>query len=433
MTLHDGLVIALVHVHEVQLEVARDALVNLDVQVLIVGLVAPAPELRGIAVSAGTADELVGSHLQVARRLLDGVHMREVHLHARAVLTAEQCLLLERVAQLSLVGPFAFGMRGVGVEGRQRVGVVHGEGGQVVQERRRAVHGAARAERHVVRPLGLQQYAQSALRVGAGKHGHVALAVDVAVVERRVLRLLCIFGQHVEATLRQIGAHVPGIHVLRQVQLVVGTHADIVLRGLLVLVHKRGAERQIGASFGHRLNPLVDVQLHVATRHPRVVVSPVAALLAGDGLQLHTLDGLIDHAAAQQRVVDAQRALLVGAQDETRTELLVEVTGSDLHVFHRATLHVEVGHAPALEVLLEAGQRVLQKLEARAGIHILALQGCLDVGVGERPVVGVLGADGIVVLRNEDVALYATRQRYLVLIVLRTDVQRRQQSQRHDQ
>ena len=65
VTFHDGLVVALIHVHQVQLEVLRDTLVDLDVQVLIVGLVTPFPKTRCIAVGAGTADELVGSNLQI--------------------------------------------------------------------------------------------------------------------------------------------------------------------------------------------------------------------------------------------------------------------------------------------------------------------------------------------------------------------------------
>ena len=71
-----------------------------------------------------------------------------------------------------------------------------------------------------------------------------------------------------------------------------------------MLINERGTQRQVRATLSHRLNPLVDVQLHIATRDPQVVVCPIATLLTGDSLQLNSFDGLIDHAATKQRVID---------------------------------------------------------------------------------------------------------------------------------
>ena len=160
-------------------------------------------------------------------------------------------------------------------------------------------------------------------------------------------------------------------------------------------------------------------------------MGPIATLLTGDSLQLYSLDGLIDHAATKQRVVDTQRALLIGAQDESRAKLLVEITCRNLHVLHRTALHIEVGHTPSFEVLLEAGQRVFQKLEACTSIDILALQGHLSIGVRECPVVGGLCANGFVVLWNEDVALYASRHDNLLVLCIHQH--RRSQCKRYCQ
>ena len=107
LAFYGGLVVALVHIHEVQLETLRELLVQLYVQVLIVRLVAPFPERRAVAVGAGVA-RAVGV-------LLYGVHVREVHLDARAVLAAQEGVALKAVAHFCLVSPLAEGLCGVGV------------------------------------------------------------------------------------------------------------------------------------------------------------------------------------------------------------------------------------------------------------------------------------------------------------------------------
>ena len=176
-----------------------------------------------------------------------------------------------------------------------------------------------------------------------------------------------------------------------------------------MLVHKRCAERHESVSVGKGANPSVEVQFDVAARHPRLVVRPIAALLARNRLQLNAIDRLIDDATAQERIVDAQRAFFVGAENETRTELLVEMAGGQFQILCRTTFHVEIRHTPAFEIFFKARQRMFQKLETRSGIDVFALQSRLDIGVRQCPVVGFLRADGLVVLRNENVALNAAR------------------------
>ena len=215
--LDDGLVVALVHIHQIQLEIAAQTLVDLDVQVLIIGFVAPFPEGRAVAVGACAREELAGENFSGSWTLVDGVDVREIDFHARAVFAAESRVFFERIAQFRLIRPLAAGMGGVGIGCSERVGVIHREGWQMVQERRSAVHRPARAKRHVVRAFRLQQKAQSTLRIRGRKHRNIAFSIDIAIVKRWVLRLLRIFGEKVPSAVRHTRPHIPRIHVFRQV------------------------------------------------------------------------------------------------------------------------------------------------------------------------------------------------------------------------
>ena len=106
----NGFVVTLVHVHQRQTEVLGPATCQLDVDVLIERLTLP-------------------------------TDMREIHLDIHAILATQRGLTFEVVAGLCLPSPLAARqLRGVGIEGRQRVGVVLRERWQVVDERRGAYH-----------------------------------------------------------------------------------------------------------------------------------------------------------------------------------------------------------------------------------------------------------------------------------------------------
>ena len=107
LALNNGLVVVLVHIHEVELEVLGEFLLNLHVDVLVV-LLAALPERRTVAVCARCT--------AVVYVLLDGTDVREVELHACAVLAAEECLAVELVAELCLVSPLAVRLCGVRIE-----------------------------------------------------------------------------------------------------------------------------------------------------------------------------------------------------------------------------------------------------------------------------------------------------------------------------
>ena len=84
-----------------------------------------------------------------------------------------------------------------------------------------------------------------------------------------------------------------------------------------------------------------------------MVVVPIAALATRKTLQANTFNRLHDGSCTKERIVDTQRALLIGAQDEARTKLLVEVTARHFHIAEFC-FQIEVGNAPAFEVFLKS-------------------------------------------------------------------------------
>ena len=118
----------LVHIHGVELEVLGDAFLKLQVDVLVVKFLAHLEE--GARVSIG-AHQCAVVHLY--RVLVESAYMAHVELYLGAILAAEGSLALEGVGCFALEGPFAIGiLRGIGVEGRQCIGVLIGKGGHVI-------------------------------------------------------------------------------------------------------------------------------------------------------------------------------------------------------------------------------------------------------------------------------------------------------------
>ena len=115
------------------------------------------------------------------------------------------------------------------------------------------------------------------------------------------------------------------------------------------------------------------------------------------------------------RVVDAQRALLVCAEDEARAELLVEVAECEFGVLHLA-LDVIKRHTPAFEVLFKAWERMVEIFETHTSVYILGEGVNLGVGVVEHLFFIMLCTNLVVFLRNEEVGLQATRNLYVVVL-----------------
>ena len=173
---------------------------------------------------------------------------------------------------------------------------------------------------------------------------------------------------------------------------------------VFILIDPRESECQAGVVLLHAFHPLIDVDLSIGSRHKALVPLPVAALVSAKRLDGQSAEGFHYESSAAQRVVDAQRTLLVGAQDESRAKLLVERADGELGPV-QLTFHVVVGYAPSLEVVLEARQRVLQIFHADASLEVLVLQHQVDVGVGLE-VLRLLSPYLLVGLWHQHVALH---------------------------
>ena len=229
--------------------------------------------------------------------------MREVDLHHHAILAADSRLALELIAQLTLVGPLTTILRTIGIQSRKGVGLVHREGRHLTDFGLISALSTIGFEEEVVTALRLCEDAEALLRIGSRQHGRRSLAVNI-FVERGIRRLLRILCQDVEAVGIERHARIPGIDVAGHHQAVVAIEEVLVVA--LVLVDEATTKRQARTTLGKTFEPAVERQLHVASRHPGVVVGPVAALLARESLEAHTLDGRSDDTGTQQRVVDTQ-------------------------------------------------------------------------------------------------------------------------------
>ena len=93
-------------------------------------------------------------------------------------------------------------------------------------------------------------------------------------------------------------------------------------------------------------------------------------------------------------------------------------------------LGVDVGQAPALEVVLETGEWEAKELHPCPGIHVLAQHVHVGITIGERPLVLLLCADFGVFLGEEDVALHTAGDGdFLLALHLRVKQQRCGQQQ----
>ena len=165
---------------------------------------------------------------------------------------------------------------------------------------------------------------------------------------------------------------------------------------------------------------LLESPLAVETADHAAIEAPVVALHASESLEADTLAGIDYGTATEQTVVNAQRALLIGAEDKAGAKLIVEVTHGQLHVLEFA-LDPDVGQTPSLEVLVGSGgkarHRPLGELKAGTSIHVLTLERSVGVGVCQEVFVVVLGGADAVVLLGSDhhVALHGAVHRYLCL------------------
>ena len=435
VTFHDGLVVVLAHIHEVELPGLAQLLVELEIDVLIEGIAAHAEEVGGVTIRApggtahGIASGIGGGEVLRLGGIVEATDVAEIQLEMGGILLALLGLVPgeEAVGEAALEGPLAGDERrlvvlailgGIGIEGCEGVGVLVGKGLHVVDVGSDAVGAALGTETHVLAALGAGLRADTFLAVGEGDGLDMATMVGVAVVERGVLTLPGIFGKGAEVALLDLGAGIEGIDEAGQVEAVVRA-ADEEVFLILVLAHPAAAERPVPGIVAQTLEVLGEVQFGIESVDPVVHLPvPVGALYAGYGLEIESLDSVDVDAGSHEGVVDAEGAFLIGAEDESAAELLVE--GSDGHVGSLdLALDKEMGYAPALEAGFEALEGMVEVLQTESGIYLLALHHEVHVGIVEDGVLALLGANLLVTLGHKPVGLHGAVEGNLLVLLRR--------------
>ena len=70
-------------------------------------------------------------------------------------------------------------------------------------------------------------------------------------------------------------------------------------------------------------------------------------------------------------------------------------------------------YAPAFQVIFIAGQGILEELKTPASLYKFAGELQVHIGIGQHLILVMLGADCLIFLGDEDVALDTTAQRHL--------------------
>ena len=200
----------------------------------------------------------------------------------------------------------------------------------------------------------------------------------------------------------------------------------------LILIDVGTPEGEVGAMIGEGGNPLIEAQLGIGAANPRFVVLPIVTLAPAEDLQCNALVGVPCHVRSPDAIVDAQRAFLVGAEDEARAKLLVEVTEGDGTILPAST-GVEVCQSPPLEISLVARQGELVPLQTGTGIDVATLETQVGIGIGQGPFVVLPGTDGLVLLRHEDVRLDAAAEGGTVTLFFLSHGSRRGRQTRREQ
>ena len=251
-----------------------------------------------------------------------------------AVFAAELALSGDGVKHLRRPPDLALDDGGVRVQrGGQIVRVLLGDGRDVVDRQVKELEVAVRSELHVVDPLEADVDAQSLGGPAGIDQYSLTVAVGVAVVCVGVVDLADILAHELETALLDLGPVSPTAYILRELQdeRVFGNGA-----ARLKAADKTGSQCDAGSRCGPRLNGVVEVDLAIegpddpgAVDQPRIKVEALFAHEAFDG---HTCCRPQDEPEPIEGIVDAQLPLFIGAQDQPRTELLVEIADRDFEV-----------------------------------------------------------------------------------------------------
>ena len=181
-------------------------------------------------------------------------------------------------------------MGGVGIHAEEGVGVLLGDGGDVVDIKHLAAFAADRLGAHIVDTFGLDVGAEAFLGIGGVDHEGFAIAVDVFVHDAGVLSFASILGLKAPVAVGEVHTHGTSTHVEGEPELVGGVFGDDG-RVVLVFAYETGTEGSAELAFGHGFDDAVEVDFAIDAANQAVAVAPEVALFADKGFDGDTVEG----------------------------------------------------------------------------------------------------------------------------------------------
>ena len=252
-----------------------------------------------------------------------------------AVLAAELALSRDGVKHFGRPANFPLYYGCVWVErGRQVVGVLFGDGGDVVHWEVKQLQISVGAELHVVDAFESEVDAQAFGGPAGIEQNALSLSIGIPVVGIGVVDFLNVFAHELEPPFLDLGAIAPGTHVLWELQdqSVLGHGAS----GLKA-ADKAGTEGDPSPGCGQSVESVVQIDLPIegtddagAVDQPRIKVQP---LFAHESFDSNSGCGLDDHAEPIECIVDAEVSFFVSPKDQAGSELFIEVSKGDFKLF----------------------------------------------------------------------------------------------------
>ena len=128
----------------------------------------------------------------------------------------------------------------------------------------------------------------------------------------------------------------------------------------------------------HGMDDAVEIHFAVDSAHEALGIIPVIALPSNQGFEGDAVDGAERGVEAEEGIVESEEAVLIGAKNHARTELLIEITGGNGQPFGAVGDKVVCQPLPLFPFVVESEERVLIHLEAYAGAE--STIGIKDVG-----------------------------------------------------
>ena len=278
-----------------------------------------------------------------------------------AVLPAKLAFSRDGVEHLGRPTHLTLYNRGIGVKcGGEVVGVLFGDGGDVVDGHVEELQVPVRAELHVVDPFEADVDAQPFCGPSGVHEDALSTLVDVPIVRVGVVDFAHVFTHELESAPLELCAVAPRPDVVGELE-VEGVLGDGAAG--LEPADEAAAQCDSGAGGGESLDSIVEVDLCIDGPDGTGTIDQarveIKALLADESLEGDAVCRAKDEPEAVEGIVDAQLPFLVSPQQESRSELLVEVAEGDVEIlFGIVGVAVAYARAPKPARITEDGVEI---------------------------------------------------------------------------